>query len=148
MEYADGGDLSGTIKKYIAEKKKIDEDSIWIWFLQIVSAIKHIHSKKILHRDIKSQNIFLTKRGEVKLGDFGISKVLENTMDYAKTSLGTPYFLSPEICSGNKYNFKTDIWMLGCVLYELTCLKKPFEGDNFHVKIMKLIYNLFFYNFF
>ena len=56
-------------------------------------------------------------------------------MDYAKTSLGTPYFLSPEICSGEKYNFKTDIWMLGCVLYELGCLKKPFEGENFTVII-------------
>ena len=51
-------------------------------------------------------------------------------MDFAKTSLGTPYFLSPEICSGNKYNFKTDMWMLGCVLYELCCLKKPFEGES------------------
>jgi NIMA (never in mitosis gene a)-related kinase len=66
------------------------------------------------------------------LGDFGISKELNNTLDYAKTSLGTPFFLSPEICSGEKYNFKTDIWMLGCVLYEL---KKPFEGENFSVKI-------------
>ena len=69
------------------------------------------------------------------MGDFGISKELTNTLDYAKTSLGTPFFLSPEICSGEKYNFKTDIWMLGCVLYELLCLKKPFEGENFSVKI-------------
>lgn len=133
MEYADGGDLNGMIKKFSQENKKIEEDTIWHWFIQILLAIKYVHSKKILHRDIKSQNIFLTKTGNVKLGDFGISKVLENTMDYAKTSLGTPYFLSPEICSGNKYNFKTDIWMIGCVLYELTCLKKPFEGENFHV---------------
>ena len=58
-------------------------------------------------------------------------------MDYAKTSLGTPYFLSPEICSGEKYNFKTDIWMIGCVLYELATLKKPFEGENFTVKLKK-----------
>ncbi len=54
-------------------------------------------------------------------------------MDYAKSSLGTPYFLSPEICAGEKYNFKTDLWMLGCVLYELSTLKKPFEGETFHV---------------
>jgi NIMA (never in mitosis gene a)-related kinase len=67
-------------------------------------------------------------------------------MDYAKTSLGTPYFLSPEICSGEKYNFKTDIWMLGCVLYELTTLKKPFEGENFTVKkIIKKLKKFFIY---
>ena len=70
---------------------------------------------------------------KIKIGDFGISKILSNTMDYAKTSLGTPYFFSPEICSGQKYNFKTDIWMIGCVLYELSSLKKPFEGENFTV---------------
>jgi len=127
--------LSNIIKKSITDKKKIEEEIIWDWFFQICSAIKYIHSRNTLHRDIKSQNIFLTKKGQIKLGDFGISKVLENSMDYAKTSLGTPYFLSPEICSGNKYNFKTDIWMLGCVLYELTCLRKPFEAENFHVFI-------------
>jgi NIMA (never in mitosis gene a)-related kinase len=62
--------------------------------------LKHIHAKKILHRDLKSQNIFLTKDNQVKIGDFGISKMLENTLDFAKTSLGTPYYLSPEICMG------------------------------------------------
>ena len=68
------------------------------------------------------------------MGDFGISKELNNTLDYAKTSLGTPFFLSPEICSGEKYNFKTDIWMLGCVLYELATYEKPFQGDSLNVQ--------------
>lgn len=93
-------------------------------------AIKYIHFKKILHRDIKCQNVFLDENLDVKLGDFGISKILENTMDYAKTYLGTPYFLSPEICANEKYNYKSDIWMLGCVLFELCTLKKPFYGDT------------------
>ena len=75
----------------------------------------------------------LTLKNEVKLGDFGISKILEFTGDFAHTSLGTPYYLSPEICTGSKYDFKTDIWMLGCVLYELCSLHKPFEGDSIHV---------------
>lgn len=68
------------------------------------------------------------------MGDFGVSKILESTHDFAKTSLGTPYFLSPEICSGSIYNSKSDVWMLGCVLYECCSLKKPFEADTFHVK--------------
>ena len=115
----------------------IPEDLIWDWFLQIASAIQYLHSKKILHRDVKTQNVFLTLNNQVnltfikiKLGDFGISKILENTLDFANTFLGTPYFLSPEICSGGSYNHKNDIWMLGCLIYELATLNKPFEGKN------------------
>ncbi len=103
------------------------------WFAQLCLGVKHIHSKKVIHRDIKLQNVLLTSKDEIKLGDFGISKLLESTGDFAKTSLGTPYYLSPEICSGKEYNTKTDVWMLGCLLYELCALRKPFEGDSLHV---------------
>ena len=72
----------------------------------------------------------------LKLGDFGISKVLENSMDVTKSSLGTPYFLSPEICEGTSYNSKSDIWMLGCLIFELSSLNKPFQGENIHVVII------------
>ena len=61
--------------------------------------------------------------------------MLESSTDFAKTSLGTPYYLSPEICSGSKYGFKSDNWMLGCLLYELATFKKPFNGDTLHVLI-------------
>lgn len=75
----------------------------------------------------------------MKLGDFGISKVLESTHDFAKTSLGTPYYLSPEVCMGQKYDYKSDTWMLGCILYELCTLKRPFEGDSLNVVINKIV---------
>ena len=130
MEYADDGDLFKVVKEHLTKKKKIEEELIWKWFLQMAQAIRYIHSKKIIHRDIKCQNIFLLKNGQIKLGDFGISKVLMDSFDFAKTPLGTPYFLSPEICSGSKYNFKIDMWMLGCVLYELASLHKPFEAST------------------
>ena len=111
----------------------IPEPDIFHWFVQLCMAVRHIHEKKIIHRDIKLQNVLLTSESQIKLGDFGISKLLESTADFAKTSLGTPYYLSPEICSGKKYNSKSDIWMLGCLLYELCALKKPFEGESLHV---------------
>ncbi|KAI0242396.1 Serine/threonine-protein kinase Nek1 [Lamellibrachia satsuma] len=102
------------------------EDMVLDWFVQTCLAVKHIHDRKILHRDIKSQNIFLTRHGIVKLGDFGIAKVLNSTVELARTCIGTPYYLSPEICENKPYNNKSDIWSLGCVLYEVTTLKHAF----------------------
>ena len=84
--------------------------------------MKHVHDRKILHRDLKSQNVFLTKKGLVKLGDFGIARVLSNTKSRAKTVVGTPYYLSPEIIESSPYNFKSDIWSLGVLLYEMCAL--------------------------
>ena len=79
--------------------------------------MKHLHDRKVLHRDIKAQNVFLTSEGVVKLGDFGIAKVLNNTMDNARTVVGTPYYLSPEIVDNKPYSFKSDVWSLGVLLY-------------------------------
>ena len=89
MDYADGGDLSQKIKRRNGEF--FSESQILDWFTQVCLAIKHIHDRKIIHRDIKSGNIFLTKNNLVKLGDFGISKCLNTTLDKAKTIIGTPY---------------------------------------------------------
>jgi NIMA (never in mitosis gene a)-related kinase len=80
-------------------------------------AMKHVHDRKIIHRDIKGQNIFLTKNNIIKLGDFGIAKILNKTMEKARTVVGTPYYLSPEIIESKPYSFKSDIWSLGVLLY-------------------------------
>ena len=137
MDYADGGDLSMKIK----EQNGIlfSEDKILDWFTQVCLAIKHIHDRKILHRDIKSQNIFLMKNGQVKLGDFGIAKCLDQTIDKAKTYVGTPYYLSPEIINSQPYGFQSDIWSLGVLLYEMCALKMPFDASNLPQLYIKII---------
>ncbi|XP_042763600.1 serine/threonine-protein kinase Nek5 [Panthera leo] len=137
MEYCDGGDLMKRIHRQ--RGVLFSEDQILSWFVQISLGLKYIHDRKILHRDIKAQNIFLSKNGMVaKLGDFGIARVLNNSMELARTCIGTPYYLSPEICQNKPYNNKTDIWSLGCVLYELCTLKHPFEGNNLHQLVLKI----------
>ncbi|XP_061331202.1 serine/threonine-protein kinase Nek1 isoform X6 [Pezoporus flaviventris] len=137
MDYCEGGDL---FKKINAQKGILfSEDQILDWFVQICLALKHIHDRKILHRDIKSQNIFLTKDGTIQLGDFGIARVLNSTAELARTCIGTPYYLSPEICQNKPYNNKSDIWALGCVLYEMCTLKHAFEAGNMKNLVLKII---------
>ena len=89
MEWAQEGDLFGALKKQ--RGTLLPEDQILDWFVQICLALKHVHDRKVLHRDIKSQNVFLSKGGKVKLGDFGVAKVLDTTLAMASTAIGTPY---------------------------------------------------------
>ncbi|CAD8124299.1 unnamed protein product [Paramecium sonneborni] len=137
MEYADGGDLSQKIKE--AKGKCLSENQILDWFTQICLAIKHVHDRKIIHRDLKGQNIFLTKEGQVKLGDFGIARILKKTVEKAKTMVGTPYYISPEIIEGKPYTFMTDIWSLGVILYELCALQPPFNAESLHFLALNIV---------
>ena len=142
MEYANDGDLSKKIKTQKQKTygdKYFSEEKILQYFDQICRGLQYIHSKNIIHRDIKTQNIFLMKNGKVKIGDFGISKALTNTKNNASTIIGTPYYFSPEIINGEPYNYKTDIWSLGVVLYEMCCLKLPFESNNIAQLSIKIL---------
>lgn len=136
MDYCEGGDLYQLIVRQ--RGIHMDEGKVLDIFVQCCLAIKHIHDRKVLHRDIKTQNIFLTKHHIVKLGDFGIARVLKNTMELARTCIGTPYYLSPEIVENRPYNNKSDIWSLGCVLYELATLKHAFEAGNMKNLVLKI----------
>jgi NIMA (never in mitosis gene a)-related kinase len=129
MEFCEEGDLDQLILKNKSEKKFVDENLIWDIIIQTLKALKYLHvDKKVLHRDIKPSNMFLDKDYNIKLGDFGLSRKMISF--YAKTILGTPLYMSPEILEHRKYNEKSDIWSLGCSIYELASFKTPFEGSN------------------
>jgi serine/threonine protein kinase len=137
MDYADGGDLQTKIKEQ--KGALFSENQILDWFVQICLAIKHVHDKRILHRDLKSQNIFMMRSSRIKLGDFGIARVLSSTKDNAKTMVGTPYYLSPEIIENKPYSFKSDIWALGVLLYEMCTLRPPFDASSLHFLALKIV---------
>jgi len=140
MEHCDGGDLRQAIKEKAKAGQNFSEDQIMGWFVQLCLALQYIHSEKVLHRDLKTSNIFLSEGGSViKLGDFGISRILEGTTEAAVTIVGTPYYMSPEVCRSEPYNFKSDVWALGCVLYELCMLKHAFESSSLLGLVYKIV---------
>ena len=128
MEYADGGDLQGLTKKKISKNHKFNENFIWQVAYDILRGLKVLHSNKIIHRDIKPANIFFVN-GVAKLGDLNVSKVMEGK--FAMTQTGTPYYTSPEIWNNKQYDYRCDIWSLGCVIYELCVLRPPFMAKDF-----------------
>ena len=149
MEYCDRGDLCSFLNKIKKTRKSddyyLDENFVWKLFIQMSIGLYYIHSKKIIHRDIKTLNIFLTKDLDAKIGDLGVAKILEDT-NHANTFIGTPYYVSPEMCKNKPYNEKSDIWALGCILYELLTFNHPFTANNqpaLFIKILNSNFNPF-----
>ena len=146
MEYCDNGDLCTFLNKVKKTRKDenyyLDEDFVWKLFIQMSIGLFFIHSKKIIHRDIKTINIFLTKNLDAKIGDLGVAKILEDT-NHANTFIGTPYYVSPEMCKNKPYNEKSDIWALGCILYELLTFNHPFTATNQAALFIKILNNNF-----
>ena len=132
MQYAQKGDLLQLIKKHKINNTKFTEKEILHYFTQICFALQYLHKNNIIHRDIKSSNIFIDNNNSIKIGDFGIIKIMQNYMMYGNTLIGTPLYMSPEIYKNERYNTKTDIWSLGCTLYEMMALTQPFNANNIH----------------
>ncbi|XP_061560366.1 serine/threonine-protein kinase Nek2 [Phycodurus eques] len=135
MEYCEGGDLASLIARCIRERRYLDERFVLRVTVQLMLALKECHRRSdgrptVLHRDLKPANIFLDVKHNVKLGDFGLARILNHDTSFAKTFVGTPYYMSPEQMNQMSYNEKSDIWSLGCLLYELCALSPPFTAYN------------------
>ncbi|XP_054289530.1 serine/threonine-protein kinase Nek2-like isoform X1 [Macrosteles quadrilineatus] len=134
MEWCQGGDLATLIHKYKSKGCSVEEVFVWRVLYQTGRALQachsHCHDVTVLHRDIKPANVFLDSSGNVKLGDFGLARILHNEQVFSDTIVGTPYYMSPEIIKGSKYDRKSDIWALGCLVYELCALSPPFIGGD------------------
>ena len=128
MEFADEGDLEKKIKNNLKKRLYFEENTIWKWIIQLLQGIKYLHDNRIMHRDLKCANIFLMKNGLLKLGDLNVSKFAKLGM--ASTQTGTPYYCSPEIWKEKSYDYKSDIWSLGCIIYEICSLRPPFRGTS------------------
>ena len=146
MEFCDGENLRNFINKNMNNNTLIDENIIYNIIKQICLGIKEIHNKKIIHRDLKPENIFMNKNMEIKIGDFGISKELDTYKTYLLTTkkLGSEYYIAPEILDNGKYNEKSDLWSLGCIIYELFNLSIYFK-DKFLDRIKKIDPDLYNY---
>ena len=138
-DYCAAGDLYERLKKQSQKGQYLDEKHILRWLVQISSALQYVHEKNLLHRDLKTQNIFLTAKGDIMLGDFGIARVLKSKKDMARTVIGTPYYMSPEIMESKPYSYKSDLWSLGCILFEMMSLKHAFDANDMNGLIMKII---------
>ena len=144
MEYCRCGKLANFIEEKKVTNNWINEDILYKIIYNICLGLNEIHSKNIIHRDLNPNNIFINEEYDIKIGDFGISKLCKTT----HTNVGTPYYKAPELIKGIEYDNKVDIWALGCIIYELFTLKKCFDSEsdwglmdnilnNYHGKIDK-----------
>ena len=138
MEWAEHGTLSDRLKAPGGDN--LPESQVWKWALQITVGLNNMHERKVLHRDLKSANVFITGKGDAKIGDLGVSRALTTMQEMAHTVVGTPYYLSPELCEGRPYNVKSDVWALGCILFEMCSGgAMPFQASNQGALILKIL---------
>ncbi|XP_018412817.1 PREDICTED: uncharacterized protein LOC108787703 [Nanorana parkeri] len=137
-EYCEGGDLHYELHQQRDKGLEISEGHVMEWFIQLLLGVNYLHERLVMHRDLKTKNIFL-KNGTLKIGDFGVSRVLVPS-EMATTITGTASYMSPEIFTQDGYNSKSDIWSLGCILYELCTFRRAFDCPRW-VKLVSMIVN-------
>jgi len=137
MEFCPGGDLGQALRAREKAGAPLSEDEAMLSFVQVCLALDYIHTQGFLHRDVKASNVFISSSGALKLGDFGIAKVL-GASECTRTFVGTPFYLSPELLQDESYGHKSDVWAAGCLLYELCALRRPFHGQSIPAVCIKV----------
>ncbi|CAO2633753.1 Serine/threonine-protein kinase Nek11 [Lemmus lemmus] len=137
-EYCEGRDLDYKIQEYKEAGKIFPENQIVEWFIQLLLGVDYMHERRILHRDLKSKNVFL-KNNQLKIGDFGVSRLLMGSCELATTLTGTPHYMSPEALKHQGYDAKSDIWSLACILYEMCCMDHAFAGSSFLSVVLNIV---------
>jgi NIMA (never in mitosis gene a)-related kinase len=130
VEWAEKGDLKLVMKRAQEDEVSFPEKQIWRYIFQIANALQHMHSKRIMHRDLKPANIFIDNDGDLKVGDLGLSRQLSSQTFEAFSRVGTPLYMSPEVLQGKGYDWKSDVWSMGCIAYELCALRSPFRSSD------------------
>jgi len=138
MSFAENGDLRGVVANAQAVSRALPEPAVLWWLRQMLAGLEHLHSQGVVHRDLKTSNIFLCNgRTHIRIGDFGISRVLESTA-FATSCVGTPAYMSPELMRNEQYDYHVDMWALGCICFELCALKLPFSAKS----LLDLVYQV------
>ena len=130
MEHASGGDLANHLRSLVDAGERPSIAQSLDWFVQLLLALECVHACRVLHRDVALKNVFLADGGVLKLGDFGVARVLASTQDMAQTRVGTPCYIAPERCDGRAYSYASDVWSVGCLLYELLSTRPAFAGET------------------
>lgn len=138
MDYCPGGTLREHVKA-LSDHQRFPQHRVLRWFSQGTMALQHVHSRHILHRDLKSENFFIERNGDLKMGDFGLAKVLDCTAQLVHTKVGTPNYMPPEICQGKPYIWSCDIWSMGVVLFEMCTKRVPFEAPDLRSLVLMII---------
>uniref|UniRef100_A0A8C5DC79 Protein kinase C n=1 Tax=Gouania willdenowi TaxID=441366 RepID=A0A8C5DC79_GOUWI len=126
MEYLNGGDLMF----HIQEKGRFELYRASFYSAEIICGLQFLHSKGIIYRDLKLDNVMLDQEGHIKIADFGMCKENVFGENRATTFCGTPDYIAPEILLGQKYSFSVDWWSFGVLLYEMLIGQSPFHGDD------------------